>query len=171
MKSNNEKDVVQEIEAMDTKSEQINDNDEKNVITRRKFLGLLTGIPVALGIGTTLLLAGGAFYPSTTLRPIPPKMVVAKEDEMDGKPKEIVYDGIPAILFKNGGEYKAFSRVCTHLGCTVMWNESEKQFECPCHGGVFDENGNVVLGPPPKPLLQLKAWAEEGYVMVQKEVV
>lgn len=145
-------------------------NKDKEV-TRRRFLGLLTGVPLALSVGTPLVVAGHVLTPSQALKPIPPKMAVAKEDEEFNKPKEIVYDGFPAMIFKNGNEYKAFSRVCTHLGCTVMWNEAERQFECPCHGGIFDEEGNVVAGPPPTPLTRLKAWVENGYVMVQKEVV
>ena len=41
---------------------------------------------------------------------------------------------------------------CTHLGCTVPWNENEGQFHCPCHNSIFTPNGEVVSGPAPSPL-------------------
>lgn len=49
-------------------------------------------------------------------------------------------------------EVKAISTVCTHLGCSVYWQKDKKQFYCPCHQGIFDKDGNVLSGPPPKPL-------------------
>jgi glycine/D-amino acid oxidase-like deaminating enzyme/nitrite reductase/ring-hydroxylating ferredoxin subunit len=46
------------------------------------------------------------------------------------------------------GELHLYSAVCTHLGCTVTWNNSEKSFDCPCHGSRFSANsGNVINGP------------------------
>jgi len=51
----------------------------------------------------------------------------------------------------------AFSLICTHLGCTVQWQEGKQQFFCPCHDGYYDRNGDVISGPPPMPLEQLQA--------------
>lgn len=44
-----------------------------------------------------------------------------------------------------------FNTSCTHLGCTVHWDEAKDMFLCACHGGTFDARGNVTAGPPPGP--------------------
>jgi Rieske Fe-S protein len=49
-------------------------------------------------------------------------------------------------------EVRAISTTCTHLGCSVHWQADRKQFYCPCHNGVFDLDGNVISGPPPRQL-------------------
>jgi nitrite reductase/ring-hydroxylating ferredoxin subunit len=46
----------------------------------------------------------------------------------------------------------ALSAVCTHLGCVVAWQDQAGEFLCPCHGGRFSADGQVLGGPPPKPL-------------------
>jgi glycine/D-amino acid oxidase-like deaminating enzyme/nitrite reductase/ring-hydroxylating ferredoxin subunit len=45
------------------------------------------------------------------------------------------------------GQLHTYSAVCTHLGCIVTWNNSEKSFDCPCHGSRFSLTGNVINGP------------------------
>ncbi|KMP11441.1 hypothetical protein UR09_03270 [Candidatus Nitromaritima sp. SCGC AAA799-A02] len=51
-----------------------------------------------------------------------------------------------------GEEFIALSTKCTHLGCQVHWKKDEKVFFCPCHEGYFNSRGEVLRGPPPKPL-------------------
>ncbi len=41
---------------------------------------------------------------------------------------------------------------CTHLGCTVPWRKDEDRFHCPCHAGIYNKQGEVLAGPPPRPL-------------------
>lgn len=65
------------------------------------------------------------------------------------------------------GKVVAFSSVCTHLGCTVSWKPQEGKFHCPCHDGLFDADGRVVGGPPPKPLTRLQAKIEKGKILVE----
>ena len=59
----------------------------------------------------------------------------------------------PGILVRTAeGELRAFSAVCTHLNCTVQYKNDTSQIWCACHNGMYDLGGNVVSGPPPRPL-------------------
>jgi len=49
------------------------------------------------------------------------------------------------------GTFKAFSAICTHLGCTPDWKASENKFKCPCHGSGYDPEGVNFEGPAPRP--------------------
>jgi Rieske Fe-S protein len=50
------------------------------------------------------------------------------------------------------GEFKAFSAVCTHMGCTVN-QIADGKIECPCHGSEYSiATGEVLRGPAPRPL-------------------
>ena len=54
-------------------------------------------------------------------------------------------------------EFVAFSVNCAHLGCPVRWVPGAKLFMCPCHGGVYYEDGSVAAGPPPHGLWRYPA--------------
>ena len=42
--------------------------------------------------------------------------------------------------------------MCTHLACTVNWSETDQVYLCPCHDAKFGQQGEVLGGPPPRPL-------------------
>ncbi len=59
----------------------------------------------------------------------------------------------PGLLVRTAsGELRAFSAVCTHLGCTVQYRSDESDIWCACHNGHYDLNGRNISGPPPRPL-------------------
>jgi len=70
------------------------------------------------------------------------------------------------VLTENGREYTAMSNICTHLGCRVRWIEDRQEFFCPCHNGVFDKQGGVVAGPPPRPLDRYPTKVEDGQILI-----
>ncbi|MGH7495340.1 MAG: ubiquinol-cytochrome c reductase iron-sulfur subunit [bacterium] len=88
------------------------------------------------------------------------------EELNEGEHRTALVQGSPVILFRRNGELIAFSAVCTHLGCTVAFLPEDEVFECPCHGGEYDLDGNVLDGPPPKPLPRLKVRVEGGKVLI-----
>ncbi len=67
---------------------------------------------------------------------------------------------------ENGRDYTALSNVCTHLGCRVRWVEDQEEFFCPCHGAVFSKTGEVLEGPPPKPLDTFEVRETDGKLEV-----
>jgi cytochrome b6-f complex iron-sulfur subunit len=63
----------------------------------------------------------------------------------------------------------AMSAICTHLGCRVLWMESENGFHCPCHGAKFDRAGINGEGPAPSPLPRLEISVDrDGRMVVDK---
>jgi Rieske Fe-S protein len=61
--------------------------------------------------------------------------------------------GKPIMIVRGeGNNFTAHSLKCTHLGCTVGWNEAARSFDCPCHGSRFNLDGTVLKGPAKRPL-------------------
>jgi Rieske Fe-S protein len=95
----------------------------------------------------------------------PPMVAEASVNEVaagkvgDMKPnsgKIVKFGNKPALLVRvNETEWKAFSAVCTHLNCTVQYQEGRREIWCACHNGTYDLDGRVASGPPPKPLEEL----------------
>jgi cytochrome b6-f complex iron-sulfur subunit len=64
------------------------------------------------------------------------------------------------------GSFIALSKKCTHLGCSVPWNDSERKFICPCHGSTFDIAGAVLTPPALRPLDYFPVRVENGLIRV-----
>lgn len=67
-----------------------------------------------------------------------------------------------AWIVRRGREIRVFDPRCTHLGCAYHWHEQDGTFLCPCHNGVYDTEGRVVGGPPPRPLDVYPTEVENG---------
>jgi len=62
-------------------------------------------------------------------------------------------DGEDVAAFKDEqGKVHAVSAVCTHMGCLVGWNATDRTWDCPCHGSRFELSGQVIHGPATAPL-------------------
>lgn len=135
-------------------------------MNRRGFLKLL----LSLFSVTTLL---SFLYPLTRFL-IPTaraaktqRLIIPKGEVPPGYARNIVYNDTPAIVIHRTGKgLIAFTRVCTHLGCLVEYEKDRNRLLCPCHAGTFDLAGNVLSGPPPKPLPQLPLRVEGDTIVI-----
>ena len=151
-------------------------------VGRRDFFGLAVK---GLGglIGALLAVPLGGYFLSPVLRKVSEGSWVslgrADEFATDGPPVRVEYsyekeDGWMkakvsryAFILRRPEGFVAFSPICTHLGCSVGWNEEQKNFHCPCHGGVYDGEGKVKAGPPPRPLTQFETKVEEEKLFIR----
>jgi menaquinol-cytochrome c reductase iron-sulfur subunit len=62
------------------------------------------------------------------------------------------------------GDFVVFAVNCTHLGCPVNWLPRAQLFLCPCHGGVYNADGSVAGGPPPRDLFRYDVRIRRGRV-------
>ena len=72
------------------------------------------------------------------------------------------------VTDRGHGNFVVLSRSCSHLNCLVRWETSRERFICPCHGGIFDEEGNVLRGPPQRPLERLQTKITNGVLYVKE---
>jgi len=75
------------------------------------------------------------------------------------------------IVTKDGQNFTVFDPHCTHLRCPFYWDETQKIFACPCHGGKFDLDGNVIGGPPPRPLDRWEAVVQGGEIEITGKII
>ncbi|HVP55869.1 MAG TPA: Rieske (2Fe-2S) protein [Candidatus Eisenbacteria bacterium] len=77
-------------------------------------------------------------------------------------------DHIPCWVRRIQGEqFQVFAVNCAHLGCPVRWFPQSGLFMCPCHGGVYYEDGSRASGPPPRGLFQYPYKVEGGRLMIE----
>lgn len=69
-------------------------------------------------------------------------------------------------LGESPDEYIAMSTRCAHLGCPVRFIPAAGNFICPCHGGAYDFQGKVVVGPPVRPLDRFQTRVSGGSVEI-----
>ena len=65
-----------------------------------------------------------------------------------------------------GGRFQVFAVNCAHLGCPVKWFQQSRLFMCPCHGGVYYEDGSRASGPPPRGLFEYVWKVENGRLLI-----
>lgn len=139
---------------------------------RREFVAdlVLTGAGV-LGLGGLAARFLQYLYPV-----IPPEQVIevaaGRRDAVPANGGIVVNlaEGHVALV-DAGGELRAFSAVCTHLGCIVKPDPTDHHaLYCACHGGMFDLEGAVVGGPPPRPLPRYPVEVRDGQVFVKLTV-
>ena len=77
-------------------------------------------------------------------------------------------DHIPCWVRRIQGEqFQVFAVNCAHLGCPVRWFPQSGLFMCPCHGGVYYQDGSRASGPPPRGLFEYPFKVESGKLMIE----
>ncbi len=141
---------------------------EEKEISRRTFVDWVIK-------GGLLVALAGALYPALSyLRPVMRRGAISEMEEVgsvDDIPvwgsKKVIIGGSAVLVIRTPDEFKAFSAVCTHLGCLVDWDGQKRQIICPCHAGVFDLNGRNISGPPPRPLPAYTVSVINGKIFVK----
>jgi menaquinol-cytochrome c reductase iron-sulfur subunit len=151
------------------------------LITRRRFLGYVSGvlgavIAAVLGLPLVRFYVGNAFAPrrprwmelgpAAELQTGQPRLFTVSYVDQDGWRETNARAEVYAVT-QNGRDYEVFSNICTHLGCPVRWDETRREFVCPCHGGLFAADGKVLHGPPPHPLTRMTHRVENGILYVR----
>ena len=134
--------------------------------SRRRFIQLGLTTVGAAWAGT---MVQSKLFPQASAQEAQPVEFSLSELPVGGV-KRVTYAGTPAIVIRTAESIKAFSLVCTHLGCIVEWQAGQKEFYCPCHDGRFDQFGEVLAGPPPVPLEQFPVRVQEDKVIVGEMV-
>jgi quinol---cytochrome c reductase iron-sulfur subunit, bacillus type len=141
---------------------------------RRRALAVLVNTTVALIGGALSALLGvfavrpargadrdrwvraGTLAELTANVPVPRVLAVPRDDGWyRERARETVF-----LVWNGARDVRVFSATCTHLGCQVLWDAESKRFKCPCHGGVYAPTGEVLDGPPPRPLDKIEAKIE-----------
>jgi nitrite reductase/ring-hydroxylating ferredoxin subunit len=142
---------------------------DKKPIPRRRFLVYAWMIAAALVVGE--LIAGTFAFLWPRRKGKTEKIFVAGK-AADFKVGEVVdFRRERTFILRLEGGFLAISAICTHLHCIVNWNAAIKEFECPCHGGKFNEEGEVLAGPPPRPLDLHKLEIVAGNLVIDTERV
>jgi Rieske Fe-S protein len=135
------------------------DREEEAQVTRREFCNFLGLTSAALFVGAAGF-AGKAAYDRRTTPQFMPAKIEGAETLVPGSALSFRYPtrNDSAILIRTlDGEFHAFGQKCTHLSCPVYFERAHQRLECPCHDGAFDaQTGNVLYGPPPRPLDAIK---------------
>lgn len=94
-----------------------------------------------------------------------PSRFEATRTRVNGWERTAISHGMYVVRIGDG-EVRVFSDICTHLGCRVTWKPQITNYVSPCHDGHFDILGNVLSGPPPRPLDEYPARVEAGRLLV-----
>lgn len=154
-----------------------------NRISRRDFvkavtatlsgvMGLAMGIPmISYLIDPALKVQSSeAWIPLGPLANYPigsPKAFSFTRSNINGWEKTVnSYSGFILRKSESENDVLVLSSRCTHLSCSVNWDEGRQEYVCPCHDAQFDIEGNVNAGPPPTPLDRYDAKVEEGNLFI-----
>jgi cytochrome b6-f complex iron-sulfur subunit len=152
------------------KEKKSSDNISENSIeNRRSFLNKLwEGLAILASIEFSAVIFGFLFSGKSNKSTYIPKQLVEAGPINSFEPNSVtVFRGGRFYLTRlDDGGFIALSLRCTHLGCSIEWEEDKKRFICPCHSSAFAMNGDVQNPPAPKALDYYPITIEKGIIKV-----
>ncbi len=144
--------------------------------SRRGFIaaalgGLAAGAGAALGLSRVLSPAGVAEAPASSAAIVRANgrwFAVAKLSDLPAHAVvRFTAGALEGHLVRQGDSIVALSAICSHLPCTLVYQEQQQDFLCPCHDATFALNGDFKAGRRPyDPLTHLETRIEDGQVLV-----
>jgi len=122
--------------------------------SRRSFLDAAIKTGLVVGAGGMAAPALAYLVPAGSRGPRETLVSAGPADTFEPSTARMIQgEGKPVLVVAlEGKKFRAFSAICTHLGCIVKWDAASRKILCPCHAGVFGPDGQVLGGPPPRPL-------------------
>ena len=120
-------------------------------MTKRKFIKYLFISNIFLLFSSILF-----FFYKILSNISPAKFVIYSINLKDLNKEVNEFEKKKIAIIKSHNKLYAISTICTHLGCTVRWDNKLKIFQCPCHQSAFSKLGKVLRGPAKTDLKQVK---------------
>jgi len=139
------------------------------VQSRREFLDKLwKGLGIVAVVQFVAVFFGFLFSGKSESETQKPKQLFEAGDINSFQKKSVtIFRGGRFYLVRLAdGGFLALSLRCTHLGCSINWEEDKQRFICPCHASAFEINGNVQNPPAPSALDYFPVAIQNGKVMV-----
>ena len=146
--------------------------DATDRITRRSFVKGASALFSLVGLGALVGPMVAFFWPAKLEEmPSEPVAVAAADSIPVGEATTVRFGRYPAIVIHMPDGIRSYSAVCTHFACLVKWNPDSGMIECPCHAGFFrPEDGSVISGPPPEPLLTIPNFVRDNTLFIGGEM-
>lgn len=138
---------------------------------RREWLMALVGGGFTASIISFLYPVVRFILPPEVTESVTDEVTAAKTSDVPPNSGKIFkFGNHPGIVLRtSAGELRAFTAVCTHLNCTVQYRPDMQMIWCACHNGMYDLNGKVVSGPPPRPLEEYAVHVRSEDIIVSRK--
>ena len=145
------------------------DEPKDTIWSRRDFFSLAGWASFMAALGLSGAFFTRLLFPRVLFEPSPIFKAGLPSDYTVGEVStKFIKDQRVWIVRDLEGIYVIFG-LCTHLGCTPRWLNTEAKYKCPCHGSGFTKDGMHFEGPAPRPLERLKIeLGPDGHIIIDK---
>ncbi len=143
------KNKPQKIQATQAKNSQTPD------LPKRSFLKIIWTSLGAVAVAEIIFLSLSFLFPTRKKKQNKDQDLIVPAGSVENYAPETITAftrGFFYLVCLEDGGFMAYSSKCTHLGCTLPWDDVQKKFICPCHASSFDIYGQVLSTPAPRPL-------------------